>query len=413
MSAMQTVVSASLAALLAASLVPTSARAEGGPEADAGRATGEVRDEGPDDAGLAPAPVPSTAPGETAPVPLAPPGETSPVPPAPLPAAGSRHHTGRFEIGAGASTEEGFVATATIAQDDFLRMGHHLVLSARMSGQRQLATLGYEVPHLLGSTVRVRGELYSGRQQLPGFTREASGGGVTLSAPLGPHVEGFLGYRLERLATSLVAPVDEGPRTHHDLVSAVRVGLAYSTLDAPVLPTRGSSLGVAVEMADPRLGSDVQLMRLDGWASTHVPLGPLILHLGGAVHSVSSRDPGGVPLGARLQLDGASELRGFAPGSLGPIDPRTGVSTGGTFGYSGRAELEAPISRKLGLSAVGFVDVAAIYDPSGPPGMTGGQGTSVGLGVIWRSPIGPLRFDWAVPLDGGRPRFGFGIGSSF
>ena len=39
--------------------------------------------------------------------------------------------------------------------------------------------------------------------------------------------------------------------------------------------------------------------------------------------------------------------------------------------------------------------------------------TAYGFGLIWRSPIGPLRFDWAKPIDGGPTRFIFGIGSAF
>jgi outer membrane translocation and assembly module TamA len=74
-----------------------------------------------------------------------------------------------------------------------------------------------------------------------------------------------------------------------------------------------------------------------------------------------------------------------------------------------RGEIEAPISRKLGLSAVGFLDAGAIVDPNGTS-----VGRSVGAGLIWRSPIGPLRLDHAVPLDGaGPPRFLFSIGGGW
>nr|MBA3821855.1 BamA/TamA family outer membrane protein [Deltaproteobacteria bacterium] len=60
------------------------------------------------------------------------------------------------------------------------------------------------------------------------------------------------------------------------------------------------------------------------------------------------------------------------------------------------------------ISAAAFVDVGGIYEPG-----EGRTGASAGVSLIWRSPIGPLRFDWAMPIDGGRPIFSFGLGGSF
>jgi translocation and assembly module TamA len=81
------------------------------------------------------------------------------------------------------------------------------------------------------------------------------------------------------------------------------------------------------------------------------------------------------------------------------------MSLGGNFKYTTRAELEVPLISKWGISAVGFVDMGGIYAPG-----RGTSGLSAGLGLVWRSPIGPLRLDWAVPVDGPAPRWGFNIG---
>ncbi|MEO7091969.1 MAG: BamA/TamA family outer membrane protein, partial [Polyangiales bacterium] len=166
----------------------------------------------------------------------------------------------------------------------------------------------------------------------------------------------------------------------------------------------------SIEVADPRWGSEIRLTRFNGWGSLHQAVGPFTVHVGGSVSTVSSRDAAGVPLSERLHLDGSSVIRGFAPGSIGPRDAATGLSLGGNFEYTARGELEAPLVRSIGLSAVGFVDHGGIYDLGG----TGSNGTSVGFGLIWRSPIGPLRFDWAFPIAGdSSPHFVFGVGSNF
>jgi len=43
----------------------------------------------------------------------------------------------------------------------------------------------------------------------------------------------------------------------------------------------------------------------------------------------------------------------------------------------------------------------------------GGFGQSVGVGLAWRSPLGMLRIDYAIPLGGGAPGLVFGIGERF
>ncbi len=387
MTATQTIWSASLVTLLVAATVPAHAEPS---DATSEHATGEVREE------------PTTsAPGEVPPV---------------APSTPPRAPTGRFQIGAGYRTDDGFIAQAEIAQDSLFGTGHRLALGARLSGRGQLVRIGYDVPHLAGGDLTLRTELHAQTDQLPVFRRSASGGGALVTAPVGDHLQAFFGYRIEEVTTSIDAPAtsraDVGPpiTARDGRIATLRAGLAYSTLDRPFMPTRGAEIGTSVEVADPRWGSEVQLTRFDSWGSVHRAIGPFTLHLGGSVSTVASRDDAGVPLAERLHLDGSSVLRGFSPGSIGPRDPRTGMSLGGNFEYTARGELEIPLIRRLGISGVGFVDHAGIYDVGG----AGSHGTSVGVGLIWRSPIGPLRFDWAFPLNGdGKPRFVFGFGAGF
>jgi outer membrane protein assembly factor BamA len=179
-------------------------------------------------------------------------------------------------------------------------------------------------------------------------------------------------------------------------LASVRTGLVFSNLDRPILPTRGTTAGVAVETASPLLGSTLTLERLDAFASTNQPIGPLVLHVGGSFHSVLA--PGQlVPMTERLYLDGSSDIRGYAPGSL--------LAYGGAYEALGRASIEVPILKSVGLSIEGFGDVGELWNEY----REGVFGASFGFGVIWRSPLGPLRFDWAFPLVG-KPQFVFGAG---
>ena len=383
MFAKQTLTSASLIGMLLGLVAPP-ALADGEFEPDA-RAVGEAA---PDDA--------TTTLPDGAPVHVVVPG----------PPAVKRPPTGRFAIGAGYRTDDGFVASAEVAQDDLFGTGNALSLSTTISERRQRFLTRFVDPDLLGSQLRLSADLYNDVRQLPGFWRQATGGAVELSAPLEKHLRAFVGYRLELVTTSednpftLSSSERRVARENEVLIGSVRGGLVYDSRDALYAPRHGTHYGVAVEVADPSLGSDIRLRKLDVWADHHRPLGPLTLHVGGRLSSISSSDALGIPPSERLYLDGSSELRGFKPGALSPL--------GGEHKATGRAELEVPLIPKYGLSLVGFVDAAAITD-----GAVTETGTSVGAGLLWRSPLGPLRLDYAVPLDGGKPSWVLGVGGAF
>ena len=381
MTATQTRRSASLVALSLGVLSSVPAFAEPDDAEPVPRA-GEVRDEEPSDERDG-AEQPRT------------PSATAPRP---------RRPTGRFQIGAGFSSDESFIAQATIAQDDLFRTGHRLSLTAQISAKRQLFLLGYDVP--VGGGLELRTQLYAKDQLLLGFRRKATGGTASLVAPLGENLHGFVGFRLEEV---LAEPTDDViartvgvPDRDAITIASLRAGIAYSTLDDPLLPTKGRTFGASIELADPRWGSDVTLAKAQVWSGFHQPLGPAILHLSATGTAISSRDPTGVPFSERLFLDNSALVRGYAPGSLGP-------TSGGTLMYTARAELEVPLIRSAGISAVTFLDGGGIFDRSG----AGSAGVSYGFGLLWHSPIGPLRFDWGIPLDGGPTRFIFGIGGGF
>lgn len=284
--------------------------------------------------------------------------------------------TGTFEVGAGFSSYEGFVARTRVEQSSLFGSGHMLALDATVSRWRQNFRINYGTTDL-GGGLTLHAELFNEKRQLPAFVRHGTGGALTLQQQLGPNLRAFIGYRYEVVQEPTVGRI-----------ASVRAGMIYKT--------RESDIGLTYELADRRLGSDFTFDRVHAWVARHQPIGPLTLHLTGSFEQLM----GAVPLSERMFINGLTDLRGYAPGALAPL--------GATSKLSGRAELEVPLVRRIGLSAVGFVDAATIGDKT-----FGASGASAGFGLVWRSPIGTLRFDWAVPLDGGEPRFLFGLGGTW
>ena len=299
--------------------------------------------------------------------------------------------TGRFELGAGFSPDDGFLAHAEIAQDDLFDTGQRLSLSADLTARWQAFRIAHGADDVLGTGLDLQTELFTERRALPGFTREGTGGAITLGRQLDGATRAYLRYRIEDVAVALdPAPARIAPgRLGDGLLATLRAGLVHET--------RGHRLELWAETADRRLGSDHELMRIGASLDHARPLGPLTLRLHGRGSLV--RAPGGVPLAERLFHDGHADVRGYPIGA---------IASGDTFEGLGRAELELPVWRAAGLSVAGFADA----------GLRGSGNAdlrlhrSVGASILWRSPIGPLRFDWAIPLDAAdrTPQFLFWVG---
>lgn len=329
--------------------------------------------------------------------------ETAPAEPKPP--------TGSFAIGAGFSSEENFIATAQVRQDDLFHTGTKLSLAALISSRRQDARVRYEVPDLFDSGLDVSAELATTRHQFTGWGRATVGGALTVGQAIDGSTRAYLRYRGERIATLYDDP--RRPRPEDVTLSALGAGVEYDTRDAGFLPTRGTRLALEVEEADRRLGSSVELVRGQVELEHARPLGPLTLRLLGRAAYVRGRDGDVVPLAARFQHE-PGELPGYPFGTVGV--GMDGVSGGSDGTALGRIELEAPVIRRLGISVAGFAVAAADHNADPMYGATGvTMRRAVGASVIWRSPIGPLRFDWAIPLDGPdrEPQFSFGMGTTW
>jgi outer membrane protein insertion porin family len=332
---------------------------------------------------------------------LADPEDADPQPADQAPAPPSDGKSGTFSVGAGYGTDDGFILGARVEQPNLFRTGKALSLSAIVTERQQRFVLRYDDPALFGSdTLRLRGDLYSERKSHTGFDRVATGGSLSLVQRIAPNLDVYAGYKLETVEVTQTDTVFRSaqPFWRSGLVSALRVGINYSTI-SPMnryYPMRGTTVGAQIERADREVGSEINYTRTDAWLAHHRPLGPFTLHLGARASSISTD----VPMSERLHFDGSSDIRGYAPDSLLP--------GGGNFMWTARAELEAPLIPAAQLNVAGFFDAGGLYRPG-----IAREAASAGFGVIWRSPIGPLRFDYAIPLDGGEPRFLVGIGGVF
>ena len=251
-------------------------------------------------------------------------------------------------------------------------------------------------------------------------------------------------------------PIRKELQSGKALTSSVGYSLNYNTLDNNKNPTDGLLIDWKQDFAG--VGGDVKYIKSAIDAKYY---SPLVADIVGLIHLQ----------GGMLNQFGGSELRmldhfqmgpnlvrGFAPNGIGPRDINpygTRDALGGTKYWGASFELQMPfwfLPKEVGLKGSVYADAGGLFDYKGPtswaqtgeinvPGCikptqvtattAAAPGTclglqyddgnvvrsSVGVGIIWASPFGPLRFDYAVPLTKGQfdrvQQFKFGGGTSF
>jgi len=125
------------------------------------------------------------------------------------------------------------------------------------------------------------------------------------------------------------------------------------------------------------------------------------------------------PLFKNFYGGGLGSVRGFQAGSLGPRDPVTDLAFGGAKKINFNLEMQAPFpgaGNDRTLRMYSFLDMGNVYGPDEPIDFSLFR-ASVGVGISWISPIGPLRLAFATPIrtfDGDRIQsIQFQIGTTF
>lgn len=360
----------------------------------------------------------------------------------------SERPTGTFQIGAGFSSIENFIATAQVQQANLFGNGQSLSVQAQLSSLRQLANIQLVEPYLLGSRFSGSINIFAQLRRFDDFSQTSQGGALTIGYPLSePELSASLTYNLtdDEVSTtpqrtllgtsgrlSAFSQLPLANLFNDGITSSLKPGLTYDTRDNRLFPTSGVYMRGTVEWAPAALGSDNEFLRDKLVARFYYPLGlGFVAKLNAEAGLVTSPSREGVPIFARFFLGGILDVRGFRFRTLGPRMPLTestdpnsrpitnGAKIGGNLMYFQNLEIEFPIVDEVGVRGVVFTDAgnawnleqnycsaaggSILYDEISPC-FDGIQDlrhmrTSWGFGIRWFSPLGPLRFEWGFPFS--------------
>lgn len=317
--------------------------------------------------------------------------------------------TGDVSIGAGFSTQDGPLADLRIRERNLLGRGQELVFGTTLAGERTQFDLSFTEPYFLERDLRAGIDLFHTTRDLQdesSYDLRNTGGRLRMGYGLSKHLSQSLTYRLEKTdidnvgtdASRFVAD-QEGTRT----TSAIAQRLVYDLRDSKLNPTEGYFLWMDAEFAG--LGGDAEFISGKTGGSYFYPIAKNVVFnlLGevGAIESWGSDDS--VQINERYFLGGNS-LRGFESSGVGPRDLDTDDSLGGNRFYRGSAEVSFPFGlyEEFGIKGHGFADVGSLWDVDDSGASVADDNSlraSVGAGISWRSPLGPIRVDFATPVQ--------------
>ena len=357
--------------------------------------------------------------------------------------------TGEFSIGAGYSTggeTPGASIEGSITEKNFLGRGQYIKFSAGGGQNSRDFSLSFTEPYFLGRRISAGFDLSRSTRTLSKYESEVTSGSVRFGLPITENFSTQIAYNLSQESYSfrdncdtngdgVISPVSECNISNAIkqavyagdwIKSSVSAGFVYNTIDDMKNPHSGFHITGVAEYAG--LGGDANWLKVTGRGTYYHTLNEEFDVVGLAVlgggHVV---DVGGDGLRIFDHFQGNTRMiRGFEYGGIGPYDVATGDHLGGTTYLNASVEAQFPlplIPESLGLRGAVFADAATLFGNKVDPTVATVAGTgmewraSAGAGLIWDSPFGPLRVDYAVPLkkEAGDQvqEFNFGMSTRF
>ena len=336
--------------------------------------------------------------------------------------------TGSFGVAGGVQTtgsSTGLVAEVSMNETNFLGRGQKVRLSVGGGLDQQTFRGSFTDPYFLGNHLSFSLDgyrSYSTASSARPFDTISTGGGVTIGLPLTDELTFDLAYKFSDVdshnytsgsscstnPTACFFPA--GTR----LTSSGGWGVTYSTIDNRLDPHEGLYVRFGQDVAG--IGGDARFIRSTADARFYTPLFDgsdlvgLLKVTGGNVTGLGQK-----VATADNFFQGGETIRGFASLGYGPryVNGGTNIALGGKNYINGTAEVQFPfpaLPQDWGFRAAVFADAGVLWGTDSASSCTGTCATgatiyddtairsSVGASLLWQSPFGPIRADFATPL---------------
>jgi outer membrane protein insertion porin family len=339
--------------------------------------------------------------------------------------------SGSLMAGVGYSQAQGVLINASISQDNVFGTGRRISATVNNSSVNRVYSFSYNNPYYTldgisrGFSLFAR-ETDAAEADIADYSSDVYGLSVDYGFPLSEYNRASLslGYEYTRIRTD-----EDTPQSFLDFLDLnddrfniykLSGGITHDSRNRAILANQGRMHSLTTEIAVPGSGLEYYKLRYRGLE--YVPLfGDFTLLLKGEIgYGDAYGDTSGLPFFENFYAGGPESVRGFRSNSLGPRDDnRTTRPLGGAFKTVANVELILPLpfteeNRSLRVST--FFDIGNVFADAGDFD-SGELRRSVGVSVLWYTPLAPMTFSLGWPLnerEGDRKEtFQFTLGSFF
>jgi outer membrane protein insertion porin family len=323
--------------------------------------------------------------------------------------------TGKISGGVGYSTYDGVFFGGEISEKNLFGRGYDVGFTGQIGGSNTEYVLHFTNPHINDTDLGFGAKLYTRETDYSQYTIEGTGGAVDFFYPIGEYTKLKWDYNLESYNITDVssrASRDIQKDKGNHLASIIGGQVTRDTRDDFQNTTSGTRTKLTLRFGGGPLGGTDDFIKLTGTFEWWKPvLEEVVFHSkfwAGYLHKNFGGDE--VPTAQRFDLGGVYTIRGYSKYLVTPTEgPNSSATVGGDKAFYTNLELKRPISKDLGITALAFFDAGNSWKEDeewfesvrrgGESEPSLGLYKSVGAGINWYSPIGPVGLIYAYALD--------------
>lgn len=308
--------------------------------------------------------------------------------------------TGMLSAGAGYSSYDKIFFTGMIQQRNLFGKGYSLGFSGAFGRRTTSYDLSFWNPYFKDTNLGLGFDLYWVDDEYFTYDKQTRGGRARFSYPLGEYTTLYWHYRLDKSNISNISK-----NAHRDIKdlegdrwsSAAYVAATRDTTDRRVNPTRGTINTLSAEYAGGLIGGDDNFIKYVYRSDYYRPLfWKTIFHWRGQAGYIMKNTSEEIPNFELFALGGINSVRGYSARKIAPRYDDNEVK-GGDKHFFTNLELIFPLNEDLGLMGVTFFDAGEVWDKGEKIDFD--LYKSVGAGIRWYSPLGPIRVEYGIGLD--------------
>ncbi|MDR2934827.1 MAG: outer membrane protein assembly factor BamA [Candidatus Adiutrix sp.] len=335
--------------------------------------------------------------------------------------------TGSLQVGGGYSSYNSLFGVIRLAQDNLFGYGRRASIEANVGHKSSYYDFSFTDPWVFDIPLSAGFDLFNYQNKYTNYTKNSNGTAVRLGYPLWHdfYISGRFSY--EKVHINHLKTENHYIRNmaQYDTDVQALFSLRRDTRNHFFFPTKGSVARLSYGQALTALGGDTDFSKYEAegafWLPAPVYKGASFMAHGQAGYLKDHRTDGhppGLPTYERYMIGGINSVRGYDWYDISPNDS-DGVAIGGVKMMTINFEFAFPLLPDAGLYGVTFTDLGNAWKEGDKAYRTNDLYRTVGGGLRFLSPLGPIRLEYGKPVGRKVPGVGhsgqweFTMGSMF